>query len=38
MGPGKIVEKLNQYAPLGKRYEPTAMLAKLAEKGSRFYD
>jgi len=38
IGPAKILEKLNQYAPLGKRYEPTAMLTKLAESGSRFYD
>jgi 3-hydroxyacyl-CoA dehydrogenase/enoyl-CoA hydratase/3-hydroxybutyryl-CoA epimerase/3-hydroxyacyl-CoA dehydrogenase/enoyl-CoA hydratase/3-hydroxybutyryl-CoA epimerase/enoyl-CoA isomerase len=38
IGPAKIVEKLKQYAPLGKRFEPTAMLTKLAETGSRFYD
>ncbi len=38
LGPAKIVEKLNQYAPLGKRYEPTEMLTKLAASGSHFYD
>jgi 3-hydroxyacyl-CoA dehydrogenase/enoyl-CoA hydratase/3-hydroxybutyryl-CoA epimerase/3-hydroxyacyl-CoA dehydrogenase/enoyl-CoA hydratase/3-hydroxybutyryl-CoA epimerase/enoyl-CoA isomerase len=38
IGPAKIVEKLSQYAPLGKRYEPTAMLTTLAESNSRFYD
>lgn len=38
IGPPKIVAKLKQYAPLGKRYEPTAMLTRLAESGSRFYD
>lgn len=38
IGPANIVEKLKQYAPLGKRFEPTAMLAKLAASGSRFYD
>jgi 3-hydroxyacyl-CoA dehydrogenase/enoyl-CoA hydratase/3-hydroxybutyryl-CoA epimerase/3-hydroxyacyl-CoA dehydrogenase/enoyl-CoA hydratase/3-hydroxybutyryl-CoA epimerase/enoyl-CoA isomerase len=38
IGPGKIVEKLKQYTPLGKRFEPTAILTKLAESGSRFYD
>jgi 3-hydroxyacyl-CoA dehydrogenase/enoyl-CoA hydratase/3-hydroxybutyryl-CoA epimerase/3-hydroxyacyl-CoA dehydrogenase/enoyl-CoA hydratase/3-hydroxybutyryl-CoA epimerase/enoyl-CoA isomerase len=38
IGPAKIVETLKQYAALGKRFEPTAMLTKLAESGSRFYD
>jgi 3-hydroxyacyl-CoA dehydrogenase/enoyl-CoA hydratase/3-hydroxybutyryl-CoA epimerase/3-hydroxyacyl-CoA dehydrogenase/enoyl-CoA hydratase/3-hydroxybutyryl-CoA epimerase/enoyl-CoA isomerase len=38
IGAGKIVEKLKQYAPLGKRFEPTAMLTKLAESEARFYD
>jgi 3-hydroxyacyl-CoA dehydrogenase/enoyl-CoA hydratase/3-hydroxybutyryl-CoA epimerase/3-hydroxyacyl-CoA dehydrogenase/enoyl-CoA hydratase/3-hydroxybutyryl-CoA epimerase/enoyl-CoA isomerase len=38
VGPAKIVEKLKQFAPLGKRYEPTAMLTRLAETSSRFYD
>jgi 3-hydroxyacyl-CoA dehydrogenase/enoyl-CoA hydratase/carnithine racemase len=37
-GPARIVEKLQQYAPLGKRYEPSAMLTRLAESNSRFYD
>jgi 3-hydroxyacyl-CoA dehydrogenase/enoyl-CoA hydratase/3-hydroxybutyryl-CoA epimerase/3-hydroxyacyl-CoA dehydrogenase/enoyl-CoA hydratase/3-hydroxybutyryl-CoA epimerase/enoyl-CoA isomerase len=38
VGPAKIVEKLKQYTPLGKRFEPTAILRKLADSGSRFYD
>jgi 3-hydroxyacyl-CoA dehydrogenase/enoyl-CoA hydratase/carnithine racemase len=38
VGPAKIVDKLKQYAPLGKRYEATAMLANLAQRGGRFYD
>jgi 3-hydroxyacyl-CoA dehydrogenase/enoyl-CoA hydratase/3-hydroxybutyryl-CoA epimerase/3-hydroxyacyl-CoA dehydrogenase/enoyl-CoA hydratase/3-hydroxybutyryl-CoA epimerase/enoyl-CoA isomerase len=38
MGAAKIVEKLRAYAPLGKRYEPTAMLQELAQKGAKFYD
>ena len=38
IGPQKIVEKVQQYAPLGKRYEPTAMLTKLATSNARFYD
>jgi 3-hydroxyacyl-CoA dehydrogenase/enoyl-CoA hydratase/3-hydroxybutyryl-CoA epimerase/3-hydroxyacyl-CoA dehydrogenase/enoyl-CoA hydratase/3-hydroxybutyryl-CoA epimerase/enoyl-CoA isomerase len=38
VGAAAIVEKLKQYAPLGKRYEPTAMLTKLAESNSKFYD
>jgi 3-hydroxyacyl-CoA dehydrogenase/enoyl-CoA hydratase/3-hydroxybutyryl-CoA epimerase/3-hydroxyacyl-CoA dehydrogenase/enoyl-CoA hydratase/3-hydroxybutyryl-CoA epimerase/enoyl-CoA isomerase len=38
IGSAKIVEKLRQYEPLGKRYEPTAMLTKLAETNGRFYD
>jgi 3-hydroxyacyl-CoA dehydrogenase/enoyl-CoA hydratase/3-hydroxybutyryl-CoA epimerase/enoyl-CoA isomerase len=38
IGSGKIVEKLKQYAPVGKRYEPTAMLGDLAASNARFYD
>jgi 3-hydroxyacyl-CoA dehydrogenase/enoyl-CoA hydratase/3-hydroxybutyryl-CoA epimerase/3-hydroxyacyl-CoA dehydrogenase/enoyl-CoA hydratase/3-hydroxybutyryl-CoA epimerase/enoyl-CoA isomerase len=38
IGVAKIVEKLKQYAALGKRYEPTAMLTKLAASNARFYD
>jgi 3-hydroxyacyl-CoA dehydrogenase/enoyl-CoA hydratase/3-hydroxybutyryl-CoA epimerase/3-hydroxyacyl-CoA dehydrogenase/enoyl-CoA hydratase/3-hydroxybutyryl-CoA epimerase/enoyl-CoA isomerase len=38
VGPAKIVEKLKQYAPLGKRFEPTAMVTKVADKGVKFYD
>jgi hypothetical protein len=32
------MEKLQQYTPLGKRFEPTAMLTRLAENNYRFYD
>ena len=38
VGAAKIVEKLKQYAPLGKRFEPTAMLTKLAQRNATFYD
>ena len=32
LGAAKIVEKLKQYAPLGKRFEPTAMLTQTRRK------
>jgi 3-hydroxyacyl-CoA dehydrogenase len=38
LGIAKIVEKLKQYASLGKRFETTAMLADLAARGGRSYD
>jgi 3-hydroxyacyl-CoA dehydrogenase/enoyl-CoA hydratase/3-hydroxybutyryl-CoA epimerase/3-hydroxyacyl-CoA dehydrogenase/enoyl-CoA hydratase/3-hydroxybutyryl-CoA epimerase/enoyl-CoA isomerase len=38
IGPKQIIEKLNQYASLGKRYQPTSMLTKLAASGANFYD
>ena len=38
VGPAKIVEKLAQYKSLGKRFDPTKMLTKLAESKSKFYD
>jgi 3-hydroxyacyl-CoA dehydrogenase/enoyl-CoA hydratase/3-hydroxybutyryl-CoA epimerase/3-hydroxyacyl-CoA dehydrogenase/enoyl-CoA hydratase/3-hydroxybutyryl-CoA epimerase/enoyl-CoA isomerase len=38
IGVAKIVDKLKQYAPLGKRYELTAMLTRLAGNNSRFYE
>ncbi len=38
IGAAQIVAKLKQYARLGKRYEPTAMLTRLAQDNSRFYD
>jgi 3-hydroxyacyl-CoA dehydrogenase/enoyl-CoA hydratase/carnithine racemase len=38
VGVAKIVEKLWQYEPLGKRFEPTVMLTKLAASGRKFYD
>jgi 3-hydroxyacyl-CoA dehydrogenase/enoyl-CoA hydratase/3-hydroxybutyryl-CoA epimerase/3-hydroxyacyl-CoA dehydrogenase/enoyl-CoA hydratase/3-hydroxybutyryl-CoA epimerase/enoyl-CoA isomerase len=37
-GAAKIVEKLKQYSSLGRRYEPTAMLNKLAHDNAIFYD
>jgi 3-hydroxyacyl-CoA dehydrogenase/enoyl-CoA hydratase/3-hydroxybutyryl-CoA epimerase/3-hydroxyacyl-CoA dehydrogenase/enoyl-CoA hydratase/3-hydroxybutyryl-CoA epimerase/enoyl-CoA isomerase len=38
IGVAKIVEKLKQYESLGKRFEVTPMLERLAESGSKFYD
>src|SRR3954463_4973014 len=38
LGVVKIVEKLKQYAALGKRFETTPMLADLAARGGRSYD
>ncbi len=38
VGVVKIVEKLKQYAPLGKRFEITAMLSEVAQRNGRFYD
>jgi 3-hydroxyacyl-CoA dehydrogenase/enoyl-CoA hydratase/3-hydroxybutyryl-CoA epimerase/3-hydroxyacyl-CoA dehydrogenase/enoyl-CoA hydratase/3-hydroxybutyryl-CoA epimerase/enoyl-CoA isomerase len=38
VGAASIVEKLKKYAPLGKRFETTAMLAQVAGRGGRFYD
>ncbi len=38
VGAAPIVEKLRRYASLGKRFEVTPMLAKVAERGGRFYD
>ena len=38
VGVAKIVEKLKQYASLGKRFETTAILTNLAQSGGRFYD
>jgi 3-hydroxyacyl-CoA dehydrogenase len=37
VGAAAIVEKLAKYAPLGKRYEPTESLLKLAGDGRTFY-
>ncbi len=37
IGAAAIVEKLAKYAPLGKRYEPTESLLKLAKDGGTFY-
>ncbi len=38
VGVAKIVETLKQYEPLGKRFEPTALMNQLAQRGARFYD
>ncbi len=38
IGAAKIVEKLKPYASLGKRFEPTTTLTKLAQTGAKFYD
>jgi 3-hydroxyacyl-CoA dehydrogenase/enoyl-CoA hydratase/3-hydroxybutyryl-CoA epimerase/3-hydroxyacyl-CoA dehydrogenase/enoyl-CoA hydratase/3-hydroxybutyryl-CoA epimerase/enoyl-CoA isomerase len=38
VGVAKIIERLRRYAPLGKRFETTAMLADVAQRGGRFYD
>jgi 3-hydroxyacyl-CoA dehydrogenase/enoyl-CoA hydratase/3-hydroxybutyryl-CoA epimerase/3-hydroxyacyl-CoA dehydrogenase/enoyl-CoA hydratase/3-hydroxybutyryl-CoA epimerase/enoyl-CoA isomerase len=38
VGIAKIIEKLKAYEPLGKRFEVTPMLKRLAERGGRFYD
>jgi 3-hydroxyacyl-CoA dehydrogenase / enoyl-CoA hydratase / 3-hydroxybutyryl-CoA epimerase / enoyl-CoA isomerase len=37
VGARAIVEKLARYATLGKRYEPTESLKKLAQEGGTFY-
>ena len=37
VGAGKIAERLARYAPLGKRYEPTESLLRLAKAGETFY-
>ena len=38
VGVAKIVEKLKQYASLGRRFETTAMLSDLASRNGHFYD
>jgi 3-hydroxyacyl-CoA dehydrogenase/enoyl-CoA hydratase/carnithine racemase len=38
IGADKIVEKLKPYAPLGKRFEPTQLLLKVAAAKAKFYD
>jgi 3-hydroxyacyl-CoA dehydrogenase/enoyl-CoA hydratase/3-hydroxybutyryl-CoA epimerase/enoyl-CoA isomerase len=37
VGAKALVEKLEKYKPLGKRYEPTESLLKLARDGGTFY-
>jgi 3-hydroxyacyl-CoA dehydrogenase/enoyl-CoA hydratase/3-hydroxybutyryl-CoA epimerase/enoyl-CoA isomerase len=36
-GAGKILERVERYRPLGKRFEPTETLKKLAQTGGKFY-
>jgi hypothetical protein len=38
MGSANIVEQLEPYTKLGKRYEPTDMLKTLAQSNAKFYD
>ena len=37
VGLNKIVEKLEKYSPLGKRFEPTDAMRRLAKSGKGFY-
>lgn len=36
-GAGTILNRLERYRPLGKRYEPTGLLTRMAESGEVFY-
>jgi 3-hydroxyacyl-CoA dehydrogenase / enoyl-CoA hydratase / 3-hydroxybutyryl-CoA epimerase / enoyl-CoA isomerase len=38
LGAAAIIEKLDKYKSLGKRYEPTATLKNLVSDGRKFYD
>jgi 3-hydroxyacyl-CoA dehydrogenase len=38
VGAAAIVEKLKQYASLGKRYEPTMLLLSAAKAKRKFYE
>jgi 3-hydroxyacyl-CoA dehydrogenase/enoyl-CoA hydratase/carnithine racemase len=38
LGAAKIVEKLKPYEKLGKRFEPTKLLTKVAKANAKFYD
>ena len=38
LGAAALVERLEPYAELGKRYEPTAWLLEYAKSGRKFYD
>ncbi len=38
IGVAKVVEKLKPFAELGKRYQPSSVMQKLAESGGKFYD
>jgi 3-hydroxyacyl-CoA dehydrogenase/enoyl-CoA hydratase/3-hydroxybutyryl-CoA epimerase/3-hydroxyacyl-CoA dehydrogenase/enoyl-CoA hydratase/3-hydroxybutyryl-CoA epimerase/enoyl-CoA isomerase len=37
VGLSQIIEKLQRYAPLGKRFEPTGAIRRLAKSGKGFY-
>jgi hypothetical protein len=37
IGSGAVVQKLARYAPLGRRYEPTESLLRLAQTSGTFY-
>ena len=37
LGAGAVVEKLAKYSHLGKRFEPTESLLRLAKTGETFY-
>src|SRR4029077_1287591 len=36
-GPANVLDRLAKYSALGKRFEPTSSLKKLAQGGGRFY-
>src|SRR5262249_37468990 len=36
-GAGAVVERLPRHGPLGKRFEPTDLLLRLAKAGETFY-
>jgi 3-hydroxyacyl-CoA dehydrogenase / enoyl-CoA hydratase / 3-hydroxybutyryl-CoA epimerase / enoyl-CoA isomerase len=36
-GAGAVLERLTRFASLGKRYQPTEMLTRMAQKGESFY-
>jgi 3-hydroxyacyl-CoA dehydrogenase/enoyl-CoA hydratase/3-hydroxybutyryl-CoA epimerase/3-hydroxyacyl-CoA dehydrogenase/enoyl-CoA hydratase/3-hydroxybutyryl-CoA epimerase/enoyl-CoA isomerase len=37
LGMAKVIEKLRQYEPFGKRFEPTEQMRKLAAEGKKYY-
>jgi 3-hydroxyacyl-CoA dehydrogenase/enoyl-CoA hydratase/3-hydroxybutyryl-CoA epimerase/3-hydroxyacyl-CoA dehydrogenase/enoyl-CoA hydratase/3-hydroxybutyryl-CoA epimerase/enoyl-CoA isomerase len=38
LGAAKIIEKLEPYKAIGERFQPTALLEKMAATGGTFYD